>query len=109
MRTDLEALGRIVEERQVDQILLGDPKRMNGEQGRQSDWVRDFASRLERRLGVPIELWDERLTSREAERTLRGSGIALDLKKATIDKLSAVILLQSYLDARHLRAGEPTV
>lgn len=107
-RVDLEALSRIVSERDVDRILLGDPRRMSGEQGRQSDWVREFATRLQKRLNLPVELWDERLTSREAERTLRGSGIALDERKAAIDRLSAVILLQSYLDAKQLQKSEQT-
>lgn len=99
IRADLDALSQLASERNVDRILLGDPRRMNGEAGRQSEWVREFAMRLEKRLGLPIEFWDERLTSREAERTLRGSGIAHQERKAAIDRLSAVILLQSYLDA----------
>lgn len=105
-RVDLDELASIVAERGIDRILLGDPRRMNGEQGRQSDWVREFAVRLEKRLGLPVDLWDERLTSREAERTLRGSGVADGDRKAAIDRLSAVILLQSFLDAEALRASE---
>jgi len=105
-RVDLDELARIAQEKGVERILLGDPKRMNGETGRQSDWVREFAERLEKRMGLPVELWDERLTSREAERTLRGSGIANADRKAAIDRLSAVILLQSYLDARAYQAEE---
>jgi putative Holliday junction resolvase len=106
IRSDLEQLAQIIEERRVERILLGDPKRMSGEAGRQSTWVREFGTRMEDRFRLPVEYWDERLTSREAERTLRGSGIAFDQKKAAIDRLSAVILLQSYLDARQLRATE---
>ncbi len=100
IRTDLEELGRVVSEREVGEILMGDPQRMSGEQGRQSEWAREFAAKLEKRFGLPIVFWDERLTSREAERTLRGSGIAHGDRKAAIDRLSAVILLQSYLDWR---------
>ena len=100
-RTDLEELARVASEREVEQILMGDPKRMSGEQGRQSEWAREFGARLEKRLGLPVVFWDERLTSREAERTLRGSRIAHGDRKAAIDRLSAVILLQSYLDWRH--------
>jgi len=102
LRTDLAELARIVSEKNVDRILLGDPRRMNGEQGRQSEWVREFAVRLEKHLGLPVEFWDERLTSREAERTLRGSGIAHEDRKAAIDRLSAVILLQSWLDSARI-------
>ena len=108
LHVDLDALARIVSERNIDRILLGDPRRMNGEQGRQSDWVKEFAARLEKHFLLPIELWDERLTSREAERMLRGSGVAHGNRKAAIDRLSAVILLQSYLDSRHYRILEPS-
>ncbi len=106
LRSDVEELARIVQEKGVGRILLGDPRRMSGQQGRQSEWASDFAARLEKRLGLPVELWDERLTSREAERTLRGSGIANQDRKAAIDRLSAVILLQSYLDAQQWRSEE---
>lgn len=105
-RADLDRLADIIRDRTVERIVLGDPKRMSGEAGKQSEWVRDFAGRLEKRFGLPIEFWDERLTSREAERTLRGSGIAHSDRKAAIDRLSAVLLLQSYLDARQIRHEE---
>ncbi len=68
---------------------------------RQGDYTREFAGELERKTGLPIEFCDERWTSREAERTLRGAGVANDARKPTIDRLSAVILLQSYLDSAH--------
>lgn len=99
-RMDLENLARIAAEKEVGTILLGDPKRMSGEAGRQSEWVREFGARLERVLSVPVIYWDERLTSREAERNLRGSGLTGGERKEAIDRLSAVILLQSFLDAR---------
>jgi putative Holliday junction resolvase len=72
---------------------------MSGDSSRQSDYTREFAAELERKTGLPVEFRDERWTSREAERALRGSGIANSQRKAAIDKLSAVILLQSYLDS----------
>jgi putative Holliday junction resolvase len=105
LRLDLQELTRIAAEYGVDRILLGDPKRMNGEQGTQSAWAREFASELGQKLKLPVEMWDERLTSREAERTLRGSGLASREKKAAIDRLSAVILLQSYLDSQFLKTN----
>ncbi|HEU5022869.1 MAG TPA: Holliday junction resolvase RuvX, partial [Bryobacteraceae bacterium] len=70
---------------------------------RQSDYTREFAAELERKTGLPVEFRDERWTSREAERALRGSGVAQGSRKAAIDRLSAVILLQDYLDS--LRMG----
>jgi len=72
---------------------------MSGDASRQGDYTREFAGELERKTGLPIEFRDERWTSKEAERTLRGSGVANDKRKAAIDRLSAVILLQSYLDS----------
>jgi putative Holliday junction resolvase len=98
-RDDIEVLRRLTIENNVKLILMGDPLHMSGERSRQGDYTREFARELEYKTGLPIRFWDERWTSREAERTLRGSGIAHDLRKPTIDRLSAVILLQSYLDS----------
>ena len=98
-RTDLDALGRLAREREVGLILLGNPINMRGTEGRQSGWVRDFAAGLEVRTGLPVKLWDERLTSVEAGRVLRASGISIEKRAAAVDRLSAVILLQSYLDS----------
>jgi putative Holliday junction resolvase len=98
-RADLEALGELVREHGVGLILLGNPINMRGVEGRQSGWVREFAGAIESRLGVPVRLWDERLTSVEAGRVLRQSGISIGKRAAAVDRLSAVILLQSYLDS----------
>ena len=98
-RADLDALGAIVREREVGMILLGNPVNMGGVEGRQSGWVREFADSIRERLALPVELWDERLTSVEAGRVLRESGISIEKRAAAVDKLSAVILLQSYLDS----------
>src|SRR5512146_481033 len=72
-RTDLDALAQIVEERQIGLLLVGNPINMSGNEGRQSGWVREFAEALERRTGVRVQLWDERLTTVEASRVLRSS------------------------------------
>ena len=101
-RDDIEDLRRLAVLRGVTKILVGDPLHMSGDSSRQGDYTREFASELERKTGLPVEFRDERWTSREAERTLRGSGVANGKRKATIDKLSAVILLQSYLDSRRM-------
>ncbi len=98
-RDDIEALRKLAAARGVSTFLIGDPLHMSGEQSRQGEYTRDFARELERKTGIPVVFRDERWTSREAERTLRGSGIANDRRKPAIDRLSAVILLQSYLDA----------
>lgn len=97
-RDDVEALRRLTVQYGVTSILMGDPLHMSGEASRQGEYTREFARELEYKTGLPVTFRDERWTSREAERVLRGSGIAHGDRKPTIDRLSAVILLQSYLD-----------
>jgi len=98
-RTDLDALDRLARDREVGTFLMGNPVNMAGYEGRQSAWVHEFAGALERRTGLPVKFWDERLTSVEAGRVLRSSGISIRKRAAAVDRLSAVILLQSYLDS----------
>jgi|SRR5579863_2048007 len=98
-RTDLAALAALARERRVSEILMGNPLHMSGNAGRQSEWVREFADALAKYTGLAVRLWDERLTTVEASRVLRSSGIGIEKRAAAIDRLSAVILLQSYLDS----------
>lgn len=98
-RTDLAALDALAKEREIGLFLMGNPINMGGKEGRQSGWVREFAAALEARTRVPVRFWDERLTSVEAGRVLRESGISIEKRAAAVDRLSAVILLQSYLDS----------
>jgi putative Holliday junction resolvase len=98
-RSDLAFLEELAREREVGLFLLGNPINMRGSEGRQSGWVREFAAALESRTGLPVKLWDERLTSVEAGRVLRSSGISIEKRAKAVDRLSAVILLQSYLDS----------
>ena len=98
-RKDIEALRTLAAERGVVQFLLGDPLHMSGEQSRQGIYTREFGAELHQRTGIPVEFRDERWTSKEAERAIRGAGVANSDRKKTIDKLSAVILLQGYLDS----------
>ena len=105
-RTDLAELDRLAREREVGLILMGNPINMRGSEGRQSHWAREFAQAIEERIGLPVKFWDERLTSVEAGRVLRSSGISIEKRAAAVDRLSAVILLQSYLDSVSMRRGE---
>jgi putative Holliday junction resolvase len=98
-RDDIETLRKLAVESRVELFLIGDPIHMSGAPSRQGEYTREFARELEYKTGLPVKFWDERWTSREAERTLRGSGIAHGERKPAIDRLSAVILLQSYLDS----------
>jgi putative holliday junction resolvase len=98
-RDDLDALARLAAQKEIGLIVVGNPIHMSGAEGRQSEWVREFAEALQRRTGIPVKLWDERLTTVEASRVLRESGIGIEKRAAAVDRLSAVILLQSYLDS----------
>ena len=106
-RTDFAALAAVVRDNNVQQIVLGLPLRMSGEEGTQADWVRSFAEELKTHIAVPIDLRDERWTSKQAERVLMGTGIRQEDRKPAIDRLSAVILLQDYLDSRGAGSSLP--
>lgn len=99
IRQDLSAIANIILEREVTLLLMGNPLHMSGDAGRQAAYVHEFAERLAEHTGVPLRYWDERLTTVEAHRVLRSSGIGIEKRARAIDKLSAVILLESYLDS----------
>jgi putative Holliday junction resolvase len=109
IREDLAELKRITEKWGVQTLLVGHPLHMSGDNSRQSEYTREFAERAAAYLGLPIVFWDERLTSAEAERLLRSAGASLEQKKQAVDRLSAVLLLESFLEYRcqtRQRAGE---
>src|SRR5277367_1149955 len=99
IREDLAALTALIEEREVALILMGNPLHMSGAEGRQAAYTREFAARLEKVSGKEVKFWDERLTTVEAQRVLRQSGISIEKRARAVDQLSAVILLESYLDS----------
>jgi putative Holliday junction resolvase len=99
IREDMAALAHLVREREVTLLLMGNPLHMSGHEGRQTEYVHQFAERLAAHTGIPLKYWDERLTTVEAHRVLRSSGIGIEKRARAIDKLSAVILLESYLDS----------
>ena len=99
IREDLAALAALIEEREVTLILMGHPLHMSGAESRQAAYTREFAERLGRLTGKEIKLWDERLTTVEAQRVLRQSGIGIEKRARAVDQLAAVILLESYLDS----------
>lgn len=95
----LARLESIVRERNVESILVGLPRNMDGSLGPAAEKVRGFVEILRGRLSVPIRTWDERLTSAQANRLLIESGVRRDARKQQVDKMAAAILLQSYLDS----------
>ena len=99
IRADLAALGQLALDREVSLFLMGNPLHMNGRSGRQVEYTRDFASRLAERTGIEVRFWDERLTTVQAQRVLKDSGISIEKRARAVDRLSAVILLTSFLDA----------
>jgi putative Holliday junction resolvase len=102
IREDLARLAQLASEKNVALILMGNPLHMSGHEGRQAEYARDFGERLREATGLPIEYRDERLTTVEAQRVLRQSGISIQKRAKAVDRLAAVILLESYLDSQRL-------
>jgi putative Holliday junction resolvase len=104
IRADLERLKEIARQWNVGCLLVGKPLHMSGSESRQSEYTTEFAERVGRHLELPVVFLDERLTSVEAERVLREAGASLDERKHAVDRLSAVLLLESYLEQHSTRA-----
>jgi putative holliday junction resolvase len=102
IRTDLAELDRLAAQYDVILILLGLPLHMSGDEGRQAQHAREFARRLAEWTGREVRLWDERLTTVEAQRVLKSSGISIAKRARAVDQLSAQILLDSYLNLETL-------
>ena len=99
-RTDFEQLERTIAEYGVAEIVVGYPLHMSGAAGTQSQKMQEFAEELRRRFGLPVHLWDERLTSAEANRVLREAELSIRRRAQVVDKLAAVLILQSFMAAR---------
>jgi len=99
-KADSIRVDALVKEREVSRVIAGLPLTLSGESGRQSEKVMEFVNTLKRRLKVPVELWDERLSTREAERTLIAADLSRARRKEVIDQMAAVLILQTYLDAQ---------
>lgn len=96
----LARLKEIIQQKQVELILLGLPRNMDGSYGPAAEKVREFAAVLNEALTIPIKFWDERLTSAQANRFLLQANVKRKDRKEKVDKTAAAILLQSYLDGR---------
>ena len=88
----------LIEEKKVKEIVLGLPKNMDGSIGEKGEVVLEFSRKLSLRLNIPIIFWDERLSSVESLRVLRYAGAKLHKHKKAVDRLSAALILQGYLD-----------
>jgi putative Holliday junction resolvase len=91
-------LKELIREKEVDLILLGMPRNMDGSYGPAALKVQEFAAVLKENVAVPIVTWDERLTSAQAQRYLISGNVRRQERKQKVDKMAAAILLQSYLD-----------
>ncbi len=98
LRQTLARIEELIQEYEVDKIVLGLPKNMNDTEGERCEKTREFKAILERRCGLPVILWDERLTTVEADQVLIECGVRRQERKKYVDKLAAVFILQGYLE-----------
>ena len=96
---EVARIEQIVTEYQVERIVLGYPKNMNNTEGERCEKTKEFAQMLERRTGLSVVLWDERLTTVAADRHMMESGIRRENRKQYVDEIAAVFILQGYLDS----------
>jgi len=99
-RSDLEQLGRLIRDYQVREIVIGLPLRMSGLEGIQAEKMQAFAADLRKRFGLPVHLWDERLTSAEANRLLRETDLSIEKRGKAVDRMAAVLILQGFMERR---------
>lgn len=100
---DIEVLGNVIRENNAGQIVLGLPLRLDGTRGIQCEKVERFAAVLRERLPVPVILWDEALSTWEADELMIAAGINSRKRRKMVDKIAAGIILQSYLNSLHAR------
>jgi putative Holliday junction resolvase len=104
---DLDEIGELTRQHDVMEVVVGLPKALSGTEGVAAGLARDYAMALERSLdGIPVRLWDERLTTVNAHRQLRDSGVASRRHRESVDQAAAVLILQAALDAER-STGSP--
>lgn len=102
LRQTLARIEGLAQEYGVGRFVLGYPKNMNNTEGGRCEKTREFQEMLERRTGLEVILWDERLTTAEADQIMMESGVRRENRKEYVDKIAAVLILQGYLDSlRH--------
>lgn len=108
LRQTLARLEEIIGEYEVDKIVLGYPKNMNNTLGERVERTEEFKEKLEKRTGLEVVLWDERLTTISAMEVLKEGGVRRENRKAYVDKIAAVFILQGYLDSLRRSVNETT-
>lgn len=99
LRQTLARIESLIKEYEVEKIVLGLPKNMNNTLGQRAEETMEFQAMLERRTGLQVILWDERLTTMESERILQSGGVRRENRKERIDWMAATLILQSYMDS----------
>jgi putative Holliday junction resolvase len=99
-RMDFERLEKVIQKYEVAEIVIGYPLRLSGAEGTQAEKMQSFAQDIQKRFHLPVHLWDERLTSAEASRVLRDSEMSIKRRGEVVDRLAAVLILQSWMDRR---------
>jgi len=95
----IDELAKLASERQVSRIVIGLPRRTSGEEGPEAATARQLAADVERKLGIPVSLYDERFTTKAAASELTRANLSVRKQRKVIDKVAATLLLQSYLDS----------
>ena len=103
-RTDFAQLESVIRQYEVTELVVGYPLRLSGEIGIQAEKMTLFAQELEKRFQLPVHLFDERLTSTEANRILRESEISIEKRAKAVDQMAAVLILQAWMETRSRRA-----
>lgn len=105
-RTDLARIGELIEALGVALILVGHPLHLKGHAGRRAREAERFADHIRRMTNIPVELFDERLTSAEAERLMLGAGLSRSKRREKADQVAAQLILQTYLDRQAVARQE---
>ena len=100
LRQTLARIEELIVENEVQEIILGLPKNMNATEGDRVTLTREFKDKLERRTGLPVVMWDERLTTVAADKAMMEAGIRREHRKDYVDMIAATLILQGYLDYR---------
>ena len=106
LRKTCARIEELIAEYEVTEIVLGLPKNMNNTEGERVEKTKAYGEMLERRTGLPVHYWDERLTTVAAEQILMESGVRRENRKAVIDKVAAGLILQGYLDCLKTKENE---
>lgn len=108
LRQTLARIEELAKEYQAERLVLGLPKNMNNTMGDRAEKSLEFQAMLQRRTGLEVVMWDERLTTVEANRTLMDSGVRRENRKEVIDKVAAAFILQGYLDYLQMEKEKET-